>query len=418
MALFRALRHPSFALLLFGQSLSRVGDFVFHLALAWWIATKINSPLVMSTVFIFEVVPTLILILLGGVVVDRFSRVRILLISDFGRGIVMIIITLLAANNQLEIWMIYVLSMLFSLADAFFQPAYIAIVPQLAPADDLPSANALSSLSLQLARVLGPVASGVLMGFGGVTFAFAINAASFIISGLLLFPLLRLPAAGATPPTTATPASTASAVPEPAPETFLQSVIGGWRVVIAQPILWASILLFTFSNILLSGPFSVALPFLVKDFMGGDEKMLGWLLAIFPIGYVLGSLVLGNLKQLRWRGLMLFGGTALAGLALGALGLGLPPWALVLVALINGAALEMGVQAWANILQSVVPPEKLGRVASIDTLGSYALLPLGYSLAGLMVAQVGPAATFAVFGGLCAVGSLLPLVWRPIRQFD
>jgi MFS family permease len=173
-----------------------------------------------------------------------------------------------------------------------------------------------------------------------------------------------------------------------------------------------------FTNIFLAGPFSVGMPFLVKDFMGGDEKTLGLILAIFPIGYIAASLVLGNFKRLRRRGPLLFITTLLAGLGLGVFGLRLPFWALALAAILNGAALETFGLIWTNLLQEIIPLEKLGRVASIDMLGSFVLLPIGFALTGWSVEALGPSPTFLLGGLLTAFCGLLPLLHPQIRATD
>lgn len=407
MGLFRALRHRRLALLLFGQTLSRLGDFVFQIALAWWVLQKTGSALAMGTVFIFSLVPNLLFALVGGVAGDRFPRVYILLLSDFGRAIIMGIIALLAINARLELWMVYGLNLLFSFADAFFQPAFAAIVPEITPAEDLTSANALSSLSTQFARIAGPALGGLLMALGGTGVAFGVNAASFMISGVLLLPFLS----------TVKRAQTAENE-SGAANSIIEDLRAGWAVVAGKPILWVSIIIYALSNVLLVGPYSVALPFLVKDVMGGDERMFGLLLASFPTGYAVSSAFFGNITRFRHRGLIIFTSLALGGLGLAMFGLRLPVWALLIAGFINGAALEAGNMAWTYTLQEMVPLDKLGRVASIDMLGSFLLLPAGYALTGLFVEHWGASTTFIVFCGSCVVCSLLPLAWGRIRRFD
>ncbi len=414
MSLLRALRHRNFALVFWGQSLSRLGDFVFNLALAWWVLEKTGSALAIGAVMVFGALPMLFFLLIGGVLVDRLNRAWLLFFSDMGRGGLLLMGTWLLRIDRLEIWMVYVGALIFSFADAFFMPAYTALVPQLTPRDDWPSANSLSSLSMQLSRVLGPALGGLLVGLGGTTLAFEINAVSFIFSGLLLIPLLSLKPV-------ASPAPEASDMLKPAPApnaSFLAEIREGWKIVFAQPILWITILTSGVTNILLAGPFSVGLPFLVKDFMGGDEKLLGLLLAIFPIGYILTSLALGNLKRLRWRGPIVFLGGSIAALGLAVFGLRLPLWLLIVAALINGAALEGVGLAWTNLLQEMVPVDKLGRVSSIDMLGSFVLLPIGFALTGWAVETIGPALTFVIGGGLGAILSAVPLLLPAIRQTD
>jgi len=406
MSIFRSLRHRAFALLISGQTLSRVGDFLYQVALAWWVLEKTHSGVAMGMVFVATMIPNLLFVLIGGVIADRMSRVRLLFFSDMGRGLVMMVITWLAFTNQLEIWMVYIGSLLFGFADAFFMPALQALVPQVAPVDDITSANVLNSLSMQLGRVAGPAIGGLLVGFGGTTLAFGINAASFFIAGLSLVPLLSIPA----------PAQPTEA--EFTPQHLIEDLRDGFHTIIASPVLWITILVAAFTNITLAGPFSIGMPFLVQNHLGGDEKLLGLLYSIFPIGYAISSLVLGSVKRLRFRGVAIYLCSAIAGIGLGVFGLNLPLWALIVAALINGAALEIVRLIWVNILQELVPQEKLGRVFSIDSLGSFALLPLGFALTGWLIDWVDIVIIFVVAGGMTALLSLLPLFHPQIRNLD
>src|SRR5512133_2967566 len=120
MSLLRALRYRNFALLFSGQALSRLADFVFNIALAWWVLEKTGSALAMGAVMVFGAVPMLIFLLAGGVAVDRVNRIWLLFLSDVGRGTIMVAATWLVGTNQLEIWMVYAGSLIFSFADAFF----------------------------------------------------------------------------------------------------------------------------------------------------------------------------------------------------------------------------------------------------------------------------------------------------------
>src|SRR2546423_622366 len=95
MPLFRALRGRSFALLWTGQSLSRLGDFVYEIALAWWVLQKTGSAQTMSLVLIFAITPSVLFALIGGVAVDRVSRVGLMLASDIARGVVAISVAVL-----------------------------------------------------------------------------------------------------------------------------------------------------------------------------------------------------------------------------------------------------------------------------------------------------------------------------------
>ena len=411
MALFRSLRHPRFALLWSGQTLSRIGDFLYEIALAWWVLEKTGSALAMSTVLIFSFAPMLLFLLVGGVAVDRLPRLRLMLAADLVRGVIMLVVCGLAVSSQLEIWEILLASLLFGVADAFFQPAYTALVPQVTPREDWPSANSLSSMSAQIGRIAGPGLGATIVGVSGVSLAFGINALSFFLSAILLLPLLK---------GDSLPAKTADARGDakPAQSSILKDVREGLSTVLAHPVLWLSILTFAITNMTLTGPYSVSMPFLVSDFMGKDVDTLGLLYTIFPIGYVIGGVWLGRKARIRWRGITAFVGVFLAGLGLAVFGLPLPLFALGIAALVNGAALEVGSLIWANLLQEIVPSEKLGRVASIDMLGSFVLIPVGFGIAGWATELIGPAPVFLIGGGITMLVSLLVLLHPAMRKLD
>src|SRR5919109_207662 len=140
-ALFKSLTHRSFALLWSGQAISRLGDSLYRVALAWWVLERTGSASAMGAVLIFSFTPMLLFLLLGGAAVDRFPRVRVMLVSDLMRGAVVSLVALLAFSESLQIWHVYVASTVFGFVDAFFQPAYTAAVPEVTPKEALPSAN-------------------------------------------------------------------------------------------------------------------------------------------------------------------------------------------------------------------------------------------------------------------------------------
>lgn len=404
MKLLRSLRQRSFALLWAGQTLSRVGDFVYEIALAWWVLEETGSAVTMSLVLIFAITPSVLFSLLGGLVVDRLPRLNLMLGSDAVRALVAFTIAALAFADRLEVWHVFVASLLFGLVDAFFQPAYAALLPQIVPLEDLPSANSLTSMSTNLGRVGGPALGALLIAQFGTPTAFLINGLSFALSGLLLAPLL------------------AAAIPRPArPEGAinpLRDLREGFATVLSTPWLWISILIFALTNVTLAGPYSVSMPFLVSDYLKADVDTLGLIYAVFPIGFVLSGMWFGRLTHLRRRGLMVHATTALAAVMLGLFGLVPPLWVLLLAALINGAALEAGHLAWLNLLQEKVPNEQLGRVASIDAAGSFGLLPVGFALAGWATGALGAPAVFVISGGFTALVALLALTQPSIRHLD
>ena len=399
---FRALKHRSFALLWSGQTLSRLGDFVYEIALAWWILQKTGSAEAMGLMWVFVITPSVLLLLLGGAVVDRFPRVPLMLISDAGRALIVALVAALAYFDQLQLWHIYASSFFFGMVDAFFNPAYTAIIPQIVPAEDLPSANALTSISANLGRVVGPALGAGIIAWVGTSAAFIINGASFLVSACFLIPLIFA----------------SIARPEPSENHILADIRAGFGVVASTPWLWISIIVFSLINVTLIGPYVVAMPFLVTDFMKADVTRLGLILSIFPIGYLIGGAWLGRFHKLPRRGMLMNAALALGAIMLGLYGLHLPLWILIAAALVNGVALQAGALAWTTIMQEKIPNEQLGRVASIDQMGSTGLMPVGMYVAGALTKTIGPSPVFLIGGAVTALVGLMAIMYPAIRELD
>jgi len=403
MTFARALRHRSFALLWTGQTISRLGDSLYRIALAWWVLEETGSATAMSTVLIVSFLPMLLFLLIGGVAVDRLPRFRILFASDLVNGAVVAVVAVLAATGALEVWHVYIASAAFGLAEAFFYPAYTASVPQVVPPESLPSANSLTGLSWQITGVIGPALGAALVAAGGTPAAFGFNSLSFFISAAFLAPLLRIPL-----PRTAGVAR----------RSPLRDLRDGLAEVAARTWLWLSIAFFGLVNVVDAGPRNVALPFLIHDHLGLDVGALGAVTSSIAVGSVAAAVFVGRYHRLRRRGRLLYSCEVVMGLML--ILFGRLTWlpGLMAAAFVFGAGISTGSLAWTNSLQEMVPQERLGRVSSIDALGSFVFLPLGFAFAGMLTERIGPADVFVLGGSLVIGLSLAMLLVPSIRNLD
>lgn len=413
MKLFRALSHRPFALLWTGQTISRLGDSLYRVALAWWVLEKTGSATAMGTVLIFSFIPMLLFLLIGGVAVDRLPRVQVMFAADVVSGLVMAAVAALAFAQRLEIWHLYGASMVFGLVEAFFFPAYQALVPELTPPDLLPSANSLTSLSIQLAGVAGPAIGAGIVAVGGAASAFALNGLSFFVAVGCVWLLARLLRSSQLPATH--PPTPAPAAPRANP---LRDLRDGLALVAASPWLWITITIFSLVNITLASPRQVALPFLVEQTMRADVGTLGLLYSAGSVGAVAGALWLGRITRLRRRGWLAYGGTVVCGLAAMVFGLWPVLPAVAAAAFIVGLSISAFGLVWTNTLQEMVPRAALGRVSSIDALGSFVLLPVGAGLAGWATDLVGPPLVFIVGGAATALLGVAGLLHPAIRNLD
>ena len=286
-----------------------------------------------------------------------------MLISDIARGILVGLVAFLAYTDQLQLWHIYTLSLAFGFADAFFQPAYTAIVPEITPSNLLPGANALTSLSGQLSGTAGPAIGAFIVKAGGTSLAFALNGASLLIPGACLFPLIVHPTHSISAPKSSQHRSVWSDLKE------------GWKAVIVSPWLWVTILVAAFANMSCRQTMAITVPFFVKEYLHAGVDTLGLLLSMFSIGSVVGAIILSRFKRYRRRGLLVYIPWLCAGLLI-SLG-GFYPTAIVAgtVMFLAGAGFSIGGLIWVNVLQELVPGELLGRVPSMDALGSFVFDP-------------------------------------------
>ncbi len=353
---------------------------------------------------ILSFTPMLIFLLIGGVAVDRVSRTRLMLASDMLRGVVVLIVATLAYSKVLEIWHVYAASIFFGFVEAFFQPAYTALVPDILPKETLPSANSLTSISGQMAGVVGPALGALIVSGGGTPLAFALDGLSFFISAGFLLPLVFN--------------IKEKHISAEKKNNVIQDFREGLRIVLSIPWLWISIALFSLSNITLSGPLNIALPFFVKDVLLKDVKVLGWMYSALSIGALFGAIYLGRMKHIRHRGWIAYGSFLVTGFSIFILGFFTTTIPALLSILIGGLCISLFGMIWTNTLQEMVPNKMLGRVSSIDLLGSFALLPIGFGVIGLVTDRIGSGNVFILCGAISMGLALLGLSQSSIRKLD
>ena len=418
MNVLRSLKHRPFALLWSGQTISRLGDSLYRIALAWWVLEKTGSATAMGTVLVFSQIPMLVFLLVGGVVVDRLPRLRVMFVSDILSGIVITFVAVFSWLNLLQIWHIYIASMVFGFVEAFFFPAYQAVVPQITPPEMLTSANSLNGLSQRVTGIVGPALGAALVAAGGTSITFGLDALSFFLSAIFVFPILRLNIDKIQSEEKAVETGTRQ---KPVKEAIRQGFVDlreGFKFIVTVPWIWITILVFGFVNITDAGPRAVAMPFLIKQDLGADVELLGLFGSAASLGFVLGMIWLGQYVRLHRRGLLGYLSVIVSGSTLLPFAFKLPIPILAASAFISGISISVFSLVWTHTLQEMVPAKLLGRVYSIDALGSFVLLPIGFSLSGWATDAFGATNVFLVGGIGTIVLILLGLMHPAIRNLD
>jgi MFS family permease len=388
--LLAPLRHRDFRLLWTGMSVSLLGDGALLVALAWQTYTLSDTPAAMSAVGVALSAPQIALLLVGGVISDRFDRRRVMLLSDLIRGACLATLALLAISGTLALWHLFALAAVYGGASGFFGPAFDAVVPELVPAGDLVRANALDQFIRPTAvHIAGPALGGGLIAVAGVGWAFALDAVTFAVSSVCLVRMSR-------------PAGTVSV----GSSSVWRELREGFGYVRRNVWLWGTFLAATFTYLLVLGPTEVLLPYVVKNTLHGTPVALGLILASGGLGAVLAALVVGQAGVPKSFITFMYLTWTLATVAVVGYGLAHRSWQLAIVcALVNGFE-TAGAIAWVTVKQRLVPNHMLGRVSSIDWFISIALLPLSYAIAAPAAQAFGAQGTLVIAGTLGAMVTL------------
>jgi MFS family permease len=388
LGLVAPLRHRDFRLLWTGMSVSLLGDGALLVALAWQVYTISGVPAAMSAIGAALTVPQVATLLVGGVVSDRLDRRRAMFASDVVRGLCLAGLAVLALTGGLELTHIVVLTAIYGAASGFFGPAFDAVVPELVPEDELVRANSLDQLIRPVAaRMVGPALGGLLVGYAGAGWAFALDAVTFAISAVCLAAMRPMPA----------PARGTRDEP-----SMWQELRSGVRYVRSTVWLWGTLLAATFTYLLFIGPTEVLLPLVVKDVLHGTATQLGLVLASGGLGAVLSAVVVGRKGVPKAYVSFMYVTWTVATLAVAGYGLAHASWQLALVcAVVNGFE-AAGAVAWSTAKQRLVPNRMLGRVSSVDWFVSIALVPLSYLLAAPVAGLIGVRGTLVGAGVLGA----------------
>ncbi len=395
----RVLRHRDFRFLFLGQSASAVGDQVVFVALALYVTDRTGSPTDLGIVLAAGSLPLIGLVLFGGVWADRLPRHRIMVVTDVVRAILHGVLAASILLGGAGVAEMAVIEALFGAARAFFQPAYTGLIPQTIPDDLAQDARALTSSTSNLAVLVGPALGTALVLTVGAGVAFALDAATFVVSAILL--------------TQVRPRSRGEA---PVPQSVVRDLRAGWQEVRSRPWVWATIAAFTGAVLCAYAQWNTLAPVITRN-LYGSAGIFGVLESVVGAGAVIGALV-----GIRWRprrplavGLVLALLWPLQGISLA---VGSPLAVVIGLSLIAGLAFSLFEVWWETALVRHIPAHALSRVSSYDWMGSLALMPLGFAAAGPLAAALGARAVLGVGAGASLVMIALALVPRSTRTLS
>lgn len=393
------LRRRNFALYFAGQSLSLLGDAVTPVALAFAVLDVSGSPAALGAVLAAGMAPTVVLVLLGGVVADRVQRRRLMLVCDAVRSLAQGSLALLLLTGTARLWHIIVIQLVSGTGAAFFRPASTGLLPEIVDAGSLPRANGLLGLSTNVSYALGPAVAGTLVALVGSGWALLVDALTFTAS------TATLAAVRAGRGTQLTGAERPS---------MLADLAAGWNEFRSRTWLWAIVLWSTPVHLLVLPAMAVLGPVVALRGLGGAPAW-ATIAACSGIGAVIGGVLSLRIQPRR---LLLTACVPLAAEGLPPLLLAgpAPVPAIAAAALLGGVGASMFNIYFLTAMQQQVPAESLSRVSSYDWLGGVALLPLGYALAGPVAALTSVRAVLVAAGVWMLTSTLLLLTVPSVRD--
>ncbi len=393
-------RNQNFFSIWIGQTISLVGDFLYMIALMWWVLEKTGSSAAMASVAICSSLPAIVLGPFAGTYVDRVDKRKLMILMDLGRGVLITVPGVLYFLNLLQVWHIFVIAALLSSMSTFFNPALATFIPVIVDKDQLVRANSISQLSTNLSGIIGPALAGALVALFGAGIVMFLDALSFFISVVAIL-LVRVKAE--------------QVFPLEVRKKFLQELMDGLNFIRKESGVLGLVVLFSVLNFFVA-PVGVLIPLMVKKILKMGAEGFGVLGSSISVGMVLGSLFLGMIGGVRKKGIFIMIGIVVAGSFLALFGISESFWTSIF--LLGGCGFGF---SFANILvpvvfQTRIPHEKQGRV--FGTLGTISggLRPVSLALVGVMGGLLHVQMIIFLSGVLVALGGLTGFLIPGIKK--
>jgi MFS family permease len=399
----RALRHRNFRIFTIGQSISLVGTWMQQVAVGWLVYRLTQSPLLLGIVAFASLAPGFLIAPFAGVLADRYDKHRIVISTQFAMMAQALVLGTLVLTGNITIGAILVLMTVLGIATGFDIPARQSfLIDMVDDRADLPNAIALNSSIFNAARLVGPAIAGFAIAAVGEGWVILLNGISYIAVIAGLFAMRIAPR-------------------QTAPDTgpVLQRLVDGFRYAFGFGPIRALLLLVSVVS-LLGVPFTVLLPVVATEVLGGGPRTLGMLMAATGFGALAGALFLAARSTVRGLGRIIVIAATTFGTSL--ILLAFARHLLIALPLLALAGFGMMAQMASSntVLQTVVADDKRGRVMSFYTMAFMGTAPFGSLLLGAVAGRFGVAWAIGLGGAACVVAALafgrrLPVLREMVR---
>jgi MFS family permease len=363
---FRSLKYRNFKLYFIGQSVSLIGTWMDRIAINWLVYTVSHSALMLGIVNFAGQIPTLLLSPYGGAISDRHDRYKILLITQIAAMVEAGLMAVLVFSHFYNMYAIIALSVMLGVINAFDTPSRQSLMVRLIEdKKDLQNAIALNSSMVNLARMVGPAAAGILLTTVGTGFCFLLNSVSFIAVIVCLM-LMELPAQQKTAHT----------------QSIWEGLVSGYNYLKGQQNIKLVILLMACVSFFVMS-YTTLMPVMAKDIFHGTAATFSALNSISGLGALCGAIYMAGLKSTKNLRRTLVYTSAFFSLAIAVFALSGYLWLALFFMFLAGIAVMMHIAGTNTYVQTKVSDQMRGRVLSYYVVAFLGMQPLGNFCVGL-----------------------------------
>lgn len=383
------------------QMISYMGDAVYQIALIWLIFDITGSSTVTGMVAMSAYLPAMLFGLLGGVLADKYDRIRIIHIANFSQALTVTFIPVALFYGTTDALLVGFLAFMRSSFGTLFPPALNAFIPEVVGKKHLTQVNSLNATSMQFAYLIGPAFAGVLLGIMSLSNLFIFDAVSFLAASIFLLFVVkkRKPLQAKT-------------------HTTMEQLRSGFKYIIRHRSIGYLILLTILNNIFIMGPAIVGMPVLVKSVLGGTVSDFAFVEAGMAGGMLIGSwLVYRNSHRFN-NGFLLLIGLLWDGITY-TFFYWVPsvPVAIIII-IIHGVGIPVITITRTAIIQRNTPNEYHGRLFSMVHLAVVGMTALSSAFVGVLASVMSVTVIFLFFGLGAVVSGIVGLMSSSLRKLN
>lgn len=371
--IFRAFRNRNYRLFFTGQSISQIGTWMQGTGVSWVVYTLTHSAFMLGLTVFATLFPRFLFSLLGGIVADRYSRYKILLITQIASMIQAVLLAILTLTNHYDVWELLTLSAILGVINAFDSPARQPMVHEMVnDPEDLPNALALNSSLVNFARIVGPALAGIVLQKFGAGICFLINALSFIAVIISLL-LMKLPS---------------NQKLQPVKKKISSELVEGFTYLKRTPLISMVLVIVGLVSLLVM-PYETLLPVFAKVIFNGDSSTFGYIRSFIGFGAFGGAFFLASLNPGVDLKRVLMANTIILGIGLIVFShISYFPLAMVF-ATIFGFGAMCQTTICLTIVQVNTEPAMRGRVMSFLLMAMTGMFPIGSLITGAVSQKIG-----------------------------